>query len=161
MRLLICVVLSVLLIGLLGCEDAGIGVRYFTEPIKEDHGNITDPRARWQAYNLTSYVIDQQSSCFCPYGGDVCKVYVQDNKVIDVITLSDGQSIFAQAPRRYKTVDELFALVSSINPDSVASLIVQYDTRFGFPAFISVDYSTQIADEEFSYHSQNIQRLLK
>ncbi|MGA3287900.1 MAG: DUF6174 domain-containing protein [Bacteroidota bacterium] len=161
MKVLISIVIAGLCVGLLsGCKDAGTEVKYLTQSISEDHSNITDPNTRWQAYNLRSYVIEQQSSCFCPYGGDVCRVYVRDNKVIDVIKKSDGKSIFAQVPQRYKTVDELFVLASSVNPDSVASLVIQYDERFGFPKLMSVDYSTQIADEEFAYYSQNIERLL-
>ena len=160
-KVIICIMTVGVCVGLLSsCRDTGTGVGYRTQPILEDHSNIADPGARWQAYNLTSYVIEQQSSCFCPFGGDVCRVYVRNNKVVDVVKKSDGKSILEQTPQRYKTLDELFTLASSINPDSVASLVIQYDQRFGFPNLISVDYSVQIADDEFSYQSQSLERLL-
>ena len=145
---------------LVTCKDMGTGTQYPTQGISEDHSDIADPYARWQAYHLTSYVIDEQHSCFCAYGGEVCRVCVRDNKVIDVIKKSDGTSIFAQMPQTFKTVDELFALASSINPDSVASVVIQYDARFGFPKLISVNPRLQIADEEYAYYTQNIERLV-
>jgi hypothetical protein len=159
-NLLPAVVLPVLFTCLTGCKDVGTENNYIAKPIEEDHSTITDPYARWQAYGLTSYVIEQENSCFCPYGAEMCKVYVRDNKIVDVIKKSDGKSIYAEMPRRYKTVEELFALAGSIHPDSVASLVIQYDARFGYPSVIAVDFSIQMSDEEYAYRSQNIERLL-
>lgn len=147
-----------------GCKDAGTdsGGGLVTTTITEDHSSIPDPRARWQAYHLTDYVYDQQNSCFCVYGNEVCRVVVRDNKVADVIKKSDGKSLInSPAAQRYKTVDELFDLAGSLHADSVASLVITYDARFGYPSLISVDPNIHIADEEYSYQSGNIERLIK
>lgn len=146
-----------------GCKDVGTIAPpgFVTQPINEDYSSIPDPVERWQAYHLTNYVYDQQNSCFCPYGGEVCRVVVRGNKVVDAIKKSDGQSVPPAALQRYKTVDELFLLVRSLDPDSVASLTIKYDARFGYPSLISVDPNRQIADEEYSYRSENIERLVK
>jgi hypothetical protein len=143
-----------------GCQDAGTEVRYLTRPVIGDHSNIPDPHERWLAYHLTSYVLEQQVSCFCPHGADVCEVYVRNNQIIDVVRKSDGSSIFAQAGYQYKTAEELFALASSINPDSVASLVIQYDERFGFPKYIAIDFEVYLADEEVAYSTRNVVRLM-
>jgi hypothetical protein len=150
----------VVLIFLSACKDTGTDVKYLTGPIVENYSNINNPSARWQAYGLKNYVLEQRRDCFCPPDG-VCQVYVRDNAIVDVIRESDGKSIFAEAPQRYKTVDELFTLANSFNPDSVASLVIQYDARFGYPTLISVDISLQITDEEFSYHTLSIRQILK
>ncbi len=153
-------ILMILAAGVIpACEDSGTEFRYPEGSITEDHSNIADPYLRWQAYGLTSYVIEQQSECFCILGGEKCKVYVRDNMIVDVIKESDGQSVLAQVPQRYKTVEELFALARSLNPDSVASLVIQYDERFGFPTIIAVDRSFQMADEEFAYITDHLAHL--
>ncbi len=154
-------ILMILAAGVIpACEDNGTEFHYPPGSITEDHSNIADPYLRWQAYGLTTYVIEQQSECFCALGGEKCKVYVRDNVIVDVITESDGQSVPAQVAQRYKTVEELFALARSLNPDSVASLVIQFDERFGFPTIIAVDQSTQIADEEYAYFTDHLTRLL-
>ncbi|MGD0589702.1 MAG: DUF6174 domain-containing protein [Bacteroidota bacterium] len=148
------------LIFLSACKDAGTDVKYLTGQIVENYSNINNPSARWQAYGLKNYVLEQRRDCFCPPDG-ACQVYVRENAIVDVVRESDGKSIFAEAPQRYKTVDELFTLANSFNSDSVASLMIQYDARFGYPTLISVDISLQIADEELSYRTFSIKQILK
>lgn len=159
MKLLMHIVLPAFFIAITGCKDAGVETIGRTQPITEDHSGIADPRARWEAYHLSSYVLEQQCVGFGPPDG-VCKVYVRNNRIVDVIRESDGISIFAKAAERYRTVDDLFALAASVNPDTVASLVVHYDPRFGLPEYIYLDRNAQIADEEFSYKSQHIEHLL-
>ena len=62
-------------------------------------------------------------------------------------------------PERYKTVDQLFELANSLNPDNLASLEIQYDSRYGYPKLISVDVSSHIIDEEYAYITTSIERL--
>jgi hypothetical protein len=161
MKSLLLFVLAGISMMTFGCKDDGDNDDFVTQPIGEDHSSIVDPHARWQAYHLTNYEYEQQNSCFCAYGGEVCRVYVRNNQVVDVVKKSDGKSIFAEVPGRYKTVDELFALAASLNKDSVASLIIAYDGKFGFPALISVDPNAHIADEEYAYQSANLERLVE
>jgi len=146
--------------NLASCGDHGTEPGYTTEPISEDHSAIADPYARWQAYNLTNYAIDQRVMCYCPNAGEIVGVYVRENVVIDVIRSSDGRSILAEVPYLHKTVEELFALTTSVHPDSVDSLVIQYDERFGFPSFIYIDVDARAVDDEGSYLSQGLRRLL-
>lgn len=142
------------------CTDVPTGAGYITRPITEDYSGIADPHTRWNAYNIKNYVIEQQISCFCPDALEIYRIFVRNNEIIDVIKKSDGKSVLNQLPHQFKTVDDLFALAGSINPDSVALIEVQYDQRFGFPKYIYVDSSSEIADEELSYTSGGIERLL-
>ena len=72
------------------CNDMGTSPSW---GIAQDYSYISDPHARWGAYNLKDYVLEQQHACFCPYGGETCRVYVKNNSVVDVVKKSDGQSI--------------------------------------------------------------------
>jgi hypothetical protein len=42
-----------------------------------------------------------------------------------------------------------------------ASLIVEYDTKFGFPKFIYFDPNADIVDEEYGYLTTSVRKLLK
>jgi len=150
------------LISLLpACRDLGPASLEDAEAITDDHSGISDPRARWQAYQLRSYVFEQQRSCFCVTGGATCLVYVSNDKVTDVVRKSDGQSLFIEFGSLYKTANQLLDLADSLKQVSVARLVIEYDEKFGFPKYIYVDPSLQIADEEYAFLTSSVRRLLK
>jgi hypothetical protein len=143
-----------------GCTDMGTNVPFLTKPIGDDFSNISDPKARWAAYNLTDYVIEQEMSCFCDYQG-VCKVVVRSGTIVDVIRKSDGVSIISGSGQYFKTADQLFLFAESVHPDSVAYFVVEYDPRFGFPRLVYIDYYGWIADEELGYRSTAIEQIVR
>ena len=69
--------------------------------------------------------------------------------------MSNDSSLSQNQWQRYKTVDQLFAAVHSINKDSVASFNVEFDSTYGYPASFYVDPNAQIADEEYGYNTKN------
>ena len=99
--------------------------------------------------------------CFCIYGAEICLVSVSNNKVTDVVKKSDGQSIFREFGFLYKTADQLLDLADSLKSRPAARLDIEYDLRFGFPKYIYVDPSAQMADEEYGYATTSIRKLLK
>lgn len=156
------IVLLVLLgLSSVSCVDFGSEVGEPMQMIEENYSYIDDPEARWRAYGLVDYVIEEERGCFCVYGGEYCKVYVKKNQVLDVVVLSNGGHVPEQFQPAYKTVDDLFTFVHSIKPDSVAYFQVEYDSRFGYPKRVAVDYSKFIADEEIAYHIRAIYHLPK
>lgn len=104
-------------------------------------------------------IVEEQRACFCAYGGDYCKVYVKKNRLTDVIVMSNGERVPKEFQGAFRTVDELFTFVHSINRDSAASSEVEYDSRFGYPKHVAVDYSSHVIDEEIAYNIRSIQHL--
>jgi hypothetical protein len=143
------------------CSDLGPEESQRSEEIGADYSAIPDPRARWQAYQLRNYVFEQQRTCFCINGGETCLVYVSNDKVVDVVRKSDGQSVFREFGFLYKTANQLLDLADSLKSVTVARLVVEYDTRFGFPRYIYVDPNAQMADEEYGYLTTSVKKLLK
>ena len=135
------------------CVDQG--------PESADHSGIRAPHARWQAYGLVNYTMMQQRhSFFVPDGP--CKVYVEHNAIVDVIRESDNRSIFLDAPQRYRTVEELFALIASLGGDTLSTVKVEYDSLFGYPKILSVQPAqSQIADAGWSYATSDVTVLLR
>ncbi len=96
----------------------------------------------------------QAQTCFCIYGGRKFLVTVQSGSIAGVIDPADGKVLPGDRWGAFKTIDDLFALVKSIDTATVASLQVSYDTRYGYPLRVFVDPSAHIADEEYGYETE-------
>jgi len=73
-----------------------------------------------------------------------------------VIDPADGTVLPKDRWGAFKTIDDLFALVKSIDTTAVASLLVSYDARYGYPLRVFVDPSIHIADEEYGYETEMV-----
>jgi hypothetical protein len=143
------VFISIITVSLLSlsCKDAGAN---------PDFSGVSDPYARWKAYDLSNYEMIQSLTCFCAYRGPY-RVIVRSNRVTSVIDVTDGSILPPSRVQWVKTVDELFAIVRSIDPTAVAHFSVEYDRRYGFPSFY-VDPDANVADEEYGYSIRDLTR---
>jgi len=161
MKIFSCILILILLTFLLNsCTCDPVAPVYLTKSIEEDHSDIADPCSRWKAYNLKNYVIEQRIPSLIQEANEICKVYVWNNEIIDVRKKSDDKSIVGWVRQQYETIDGLFGLIGSINPDSVDAFAVEYDERFGFPNYIYIDFISGIADEELRITTGVLERLL-
>ena len=129
------------------CKDSGV---------ETDYSNIVDTYTRWQTYKLKNYSLEQSLSCYCVNGGVPMKIVVSENRVAEVLKLSDGIPLPLDQWSWYKSVDELFEIANSVNRDSVAYFHIEYDVKYGYPTILYVDPSENTADEEYGYRSQNL-----
>ncbi|MGH7450574.1 MAG: DUF6174 domain-containing protein [bacterium] len=123
-----------------------------------DYSNIVEPAARWRAYSLNNYTIEQQRICFCkdlPQG--FVKLTVRDNKIVAGIDLTNGRPVPMAALQYYQTVDSLFASIERMKALNPERLEIEYDSRYGFPRKISFDYSSGVADDELWIETQALQ----
>jgi len=79
-------------------------------------------------------------------------VEVQDGEVVSIVG-ADGESISTTDPLneyvvRYATIDRLFSELNSDSVQGADKLTVTYDTTYGFPSDISIDYIELAADDE-------------
>lgn len=122
--------------------------------INPDYSHITDPYARWQAYNIKNYSFKQQLLCYCVNRGVPMKIVVRDNKIVDVIKPTFIHLEANQWPY-YKTVAELFTIYQRVKKDSVNFIRIEYDPVYGFPTIFYVDPSAVVVDEEFGYQTES------
>ena len=85
-----------------------------------------------------------------PYRVSVKKGTVTDIKHINGAQV-DNQSLIY----RMITVEQAFELIQNAWVDA-ASVIVTYDPDVGYPSYIYVDQSIQIANEEYAFSFQNL-----
>ncbi len=115
---------------------------------------LTD--SQWQALNIENYEFEQRVVCLCtPPAGRFNKITVESGANFEIIDLEDGRSLPSENFDFFKTIYQLLEFVESINPDSVAVFNIEYDSNFGFPSSIYVDFHQGIADEEIGYETRN------
>ena len=117
----------------------------------KDFSSIENPRERWEAYGITDYVINERISCFC---GGVLQwdLVVKNNiksEVFFVQTISNQTE--AEIIENARTINDVFDFIQTIEKISVADFVVEYDTKYGFPTLVSIDYDLNIADDEIAY----------
>lgn len=129
------------------------------DAMSPDFSHTSNEYERWKAYGLKNYTIEQKRDCFCVYGGDPVRVIVKDGVVVDAIRVSDSTSVSPGEQVWYKTVDELFSIIQSISPDSVAQFRVAYDSMYGYPKEFYVDPDAMKADEEYGYRNEKLVKI--
>ena len=110
-------------------------------------------KSKWQSANITSYNFDLNVGCFCVFRSLMpVKVEVRNGEVVsmtdvngDAISLTDPNSEFIL---KYATMDRLFSELESDSVQKADKLTVSYDSTYGFPKEVAIDFIQQAADDE-------------
>ncbi|MCI0690915.1 DUF6174 domain-containing protein [candidate division KSB1 bacterium] len=140
---------------LAGCEHDLTVFPYEAFPISEDFSSIADPRARWKAYNLRDYIIEQEPLCFCGLSGKH-QVVVRENKVVSAANLQTKSSVPVDY---FRTIDEIFDWLDVAKLQNPAVLEVEYHPRFGYPTKIRYDESFNRVDEELTLYMRSLRKI--
>jgi len=90
------------------------------------------------------YLVSYRTSCFClPIG----PVVVQ---VLDGQTVQTSSQPVPGGPVQGQNVDDFFSIIQDAINDA-AAVIVEYDSTYGYPTYISIDYGFMLADDEIGY----------
>ncbi len=135
--------------------------KYITASVDPVHAGITSPQDRWEAYQLDDYMISYVNDCYCIWGGQVFKVIVKQNQIIDVYDPNGNIVVDSSRYDWFKTIDQQFEFVNSINPDSVAFFKEEYDSLYGYPSNVFVDYDSSMADEEMGFRVSSLEKIIK
>lgn len=123
------------------------------DEISKERRALNQARLTWENSQLKSYSFNEKISCFC--GGLLeWKVYVK-NEVKDKVEFDESRlapdqtydDIFNNA----KTIEDAFDFINSLLSQDLASLVVEYNQKYGFPSLISIDYNANTADDEIAY----------
>jgi hypothetical protein len=109
-------------------------------------------RAKWEQANIKNYEYHLRVNCFCPPN-------VTFPVIIKVQNGVNVSAEYAQEPREITneffkpldTIDELFDIVQKSIHDEVDSLVVEYDSTYGYPKSITIDRITNAIDDEIAY----------
>ena len=114
--------------------------------------------SQWHELSIANYEYEQRIVCFCaPPAGQFHKITVESGAIVEIRDLENGNFVVDEH-NSFRTISQLLEFVESIDPDSVAMINVEYDSSFGFPSSIYVDFNHGIADEEIGYETRNFKR---
>lgn len=114
---------------------------------------LSRDRQKWQDANITHYRFSLIIGCECMFAGQLpATVEVQNGEVVSIIG-SDGNPISMTDPMnvlivRYATIDRLFSELESDAVKEAYKLTVTYDSAYGFPAEINIDFIESAVDDE-------------
>ena len=129
---------ALLLSTLAGCE------------LGDDDGfqrqNLQQARTKWDSKDVASYSYILELQCFCAPASELRPVLVTVNNgaVVSLQYWSENPNARPPAPASifgpYDTVEELFDLVDDAIDRDADVLQVGYNSEYGFPEAVNVDY---------------------
>lgn len=111
--------------------------------------------SQWATNGSENYTLTQQLSCFCmqEYVRPITYMVTDGASDRDSAMYADGdkESIDPDNAPELKTVVEAFALIQEAIDQYAYTITYEFDTTYGHPTMISIDYSQMMADEEAYY----------
>ncbi len=116
---------------------------------------------KWQMANVNHYRFSLAVSCFCAFMQKMpLSIEVKDGQVVSMI-YNDGSAVpdnerefFAQ----YETINALFDYTKGAMRDA-DEIHIQYDSTYGFPSSVQIDFIKNAVDDELSLNVQGFEPL--
>jgi len=104
----------------------------------------------WNTETPPHYFFTVRQSCFCP---DLKKklVTIKENKIESVKYIPSNTVLNAQAVKEEKSILGYFDFIQDAINKKAEDIKVTYNTTYGYPERIAIDYNKQMADEEMYY----------
>jgi len=101
---------------------------------------------------LFDYTIEQRIECFCPNVGVWVKLYVESDTVASAYLLSNSQPLNYESFKFYKSIKELFELISEID---TTQYVLRYniDSIYNYPSYIYIDLKPVIIGNDTFYNA--------
>ena len=123
-----------------------------TQDFTQQATDLETAQKLWESKQVTNYKMVQQRSCFCPTEYIRPMIYdVKDSKAQRGTARyddKDKEQVSQAIEVSLNSVDDAFKIIQDAITNNVDSLEVEYDTTYGYPTKINIDYNFMIADEE-------------
>jgi hypothetical protein len=131
-------------------------------PLEEDLPNeiqttLTKNLNLWKSKNITSYSFDTDIDNIWFHKHFTATVV--KNKIVDIQTpppISFLDNTISK--ENQKTIDDYFDLIQDAINKNYYLINVEYDSTYGYPTAISLDYNKNMMDEEIAYHLSNFKK---
>lgn len=110
-------------------------------------------QSKWQDANITHYRFDLSVGCFCLFRSQMpLTIEVLDGEIVSMIDVN-GEAFPMDDPMselvmKHATIDRLFSELGSDPVQEADHLTVSYDSTYGFPVEVAIDYIELAADDE-------------
>jgi hypothetical protein len=118
---------------------------------------------KWESQNINHYRFTVAVSCFCPFANVEVTYEVQNGQVLNqsVQAPTDNPVDEAQVSdfyQSYNTIEKVFGYVVGAIKEADETTI-EYDSTYGFPINVSVDWIKQAIDDEMYLTISNFESL--
>jgi hypothetical protein len=134
-------------------------------PVREDT-NLT----RWKAVKPARYRYDFHWICYCPQSHDRWEITVENDTVIRAMREGSDSAIVGKDLSIYgfMTIDSLFGFIDAARtigltdtadisgPGPADSIHATYDSLYGVPTDVWIDYRLMAADDELGFEVRNL-----
>ena len=117
---------------------------------------------KWEGQNINHYRFTVAVSCFCPFANVTVTYEVQNGQVVNQSVQSTPDNPIDEAQvsdfyQSYNTIEKVFDYVDAIKDADETT--IEYDSTYGFPTNISVDWIKQAVDDEMYLTISNFEVL--
>lgn len=112
--------------------------------------NPETPYELWKSLDIHNYTIDQSYMCFCVGAGELVRVTVNSDTVFSANQISDDELL---KPSNFLSVNQLFKIIENNENDS---LVIKYNSQFGYPEFLDVNPQQHPVDGGILYETSNL-----
>jgi hypothetical protein len=131
-----------------------------TAACSDTHPDPTTEREQFATEVGGNYSFTFSRSCEClPETAGPFRIYVTGDSV-DNATDLEGNAIDAEIIAQLPTIDDIFQRIEDAETEGAASIDVVYDPGDGYPTSVNIDYSEEIADEEYTVTVSNVEPTL-
>ncbi len=111
--------------------------------------DLSEAKARWKAARIDSYEIVFRWSCYCidEYVAPVRLLIIGD-ELVGGRYVEDDIQLATEDLDRYRTIDGLFDFIDDAISRDAHEVRTAFDSVYGFPSNVWVDYNERTADEE-------------
>lgn len=130
-----------------------------TDPYAELSAALAQNSKYWSSLRLRSYsyVLEQQTGTSTPLR---LKLTIRSGKLSAGVNLGTGKSLSSRDLKTYgKTVEQLFATISSAISGKAATITAVYDSVLGYPVDVFIDKSSSVTGDEVSLKASALNRL--
>jgi hypothetical protein len=119
-------------------------------------------RSKWDEQGARHYRFDLRVGCFCPYMGEMpVTITVLGGEMASVVgsdgrPASDELLLFVE---NFNTIDKIFDTLDKALNGGADQVDVEYDSTYGFPTKISIDYIKMAVDDEMGFEITNFEEL--
>ena len=118
---------------------------------------------KWEGKNIDHYQFTVAVSCFCPFANVEVTYEVQNGQVVSQSVKSSPDNPVDEAQvsdfyQDYNTIEKVFDYVGRA-VDEADETTIEYDSTYGFPTNVSVDWIKQAIDDEMYLTLSNFEPL--
>ncbi|MDA1129823.1 MAG: DUF6174 domain-containing protein, partial [Chloroflexi bacterium] len=118
-------------------------------------------RQLWDSKAIERYHFEHRWICFCVADfRALVNITVRDGAIVDVKFVENQENestVGDPSAAEYYTVVGLFDIIQDAIDKKAFGVTVEYDSEFGYPTDVFIDYDSRMADEERGFMAGNLQ----